>query len=145
MDGVVRGIADHLRRQRPARPIRLLQFFVERDAEIPLQERGQPDRLQPDQLRRDHRVEHIVELHAVVALQRANVVIGAVQHLFLCGVGEERQQRVEGGQGERVQKHRLPGDRDLNQTDLFLIVMETVRFRIDGDPLLPGQRGGQLG
>jgi hypothetical protein len=93
---------------------------------------GQADTLLAEHLASDHGVEETANLHAEIAVQAANIVIRGVENLANGGIGKNRRQRRQVFYGQRVDQHRPRRGGDLQQTDLFLVGMQGVRFEIDG-------------
>jgi hypothetical protein len=69
--------------------------------EVPLQQRRQADGLVAEELRANHRVDQIHRREAEVAVEDAQVVVGAVQDL---GDAAVRQHRAEAGEVEPPQR-----------------------------------------
>ncbi len=98
-------VIEHPGRQWPERPVGALKFLLQFDAEVPLQQRGEPERADPQELGGDSGVEDILRACSVVLSQQPQVVIGVVENDFggvvTEGFGEPRQ----GTRVERVNDH----------------------------------------
>ena len=71
-----------------------VRALVELDAEELADERGEPELLASEKLRRDHRVEDVREPHLEVAEEAREVVVGPVEHLRLRSF-EDGRERLE--------------------------------------------------
>ena len=92
----------------------------------------------------DHGVEHAREREPEVALERGHVVVGAMQDLHHRGVGEERGQRRQVACGQGVDEPAALLHADLHQADLLAMVVQAVRFRVEGDGAAARERPDQL-
>ncbi len=145
---VVGRVAQLLFAERSARPVRLLPVFSYRDIKESLDEGGQPDLFDAEQLRRDRGVEDFTarsEAHR--GAHHAQVVVTAVHDQRLLGQGFEETGQVQFG--KRVDEEVLATEGELDQTDLFEIVVQTVGLGIHRYPFVPPnapdqpfQRGG---
>ena len=79
VDRVLRGVVEHPLRQRPHRPVGALVLLVELHAEVPLEQRGEAERAEAEQLRCDARVEDVADVPAVVLLEQTQIVVGVVK------------------------------------------------------------------
>src|SRR5688572_23595444 len=80
MPRVLRGVVQHVRRQRALRPVGALMFFLECDAQIFFDERTQAKRLLPDELRGNLGIEKTVDRQSEIATEQAQVVVGIVEN-----------------------------------------------------------------
>jgi hypothetical protein len=91
----------------------LVQFHVE---EL-LEQRRQPERLDAEQLRRDPRVEDVVDVPAVVLMQQSQIVVGVVEHNFDPGILENCSEPRRSANRKGID-HRAPlTRRDLQEVD----------------------------
>ena len=65
------------------------------DAELSFQHRTQADLIPPQDARRHHRVEQVLQLEAEIALQADQVVFGGVEHFLDLRIGEQRSPAAE--------------------------------------------------
>ena len=90
-------------------------------------------------------VSKIPANEAEVALQGGDVVVGAVQDLDDRGVGQDGAQGREVAHREGVDQHGLPPvGRDLDETDLLLVVVEAVGLAVEGEGPRPTSRAAKF-
>jgi len=131
VERVLRRVVQHVRRERPHRPVGALVLLVQLHAEEPLQQRGQAERRVAQQLRRDPRVEDVAHLPAVVLLQQPQVVVGIVEHHFDIRVLEHVAEQLRLPDGYRID-HRVTRPRgELEQVDPIDVAVEARPFRVE--------------
>ena len=107
--------------------------FGDIDAQQVQQQRSQTHALLPQEPRRDVRVEQVGEGQAPIAVEPANIVVGAVEQLHDAGVRHHRPQRREIDKRQRVQQVRRLRRRHLHQAHPLWVVVHAVRLGVDGD------------
>jgi len=116
-----------------------------RERELVARHRGQADLASPEQARRDHRVEDRGEGEAEVPLERRHVVVGAMEDLDDPGVRQDRGEGGEVANGEGVHQPGVaPVGRQLDEADLFEVVVEAVRLGVEGDRAAALEGAGEL-
>ena len=80
--GVLRRVVEHALRERSHRPVGALMLLVELHAEEPLEQRGQTERANAEQLCGDARVEDVRDSPAVVLMEQPQIVVGVVKDDF---------------------------------------------------------------
>jgi hypothetical protein len=127
--------------QRPCGPVVALARRRQRDAQPGLEQRVEAERLAAEEARGDGRVEDGVEGEAEAALEMGQVVVGGVQDQQRTRLGEDRRQRRQIGDGERVdQPDTAVGAGQLQQGQALRIVMEAVALGVERDFRLRGER-----
>ena len=130
---VVHRVAQLVCAKRPARPIGFLPCFADLDAKVSLDQRGQAEPFEPEQLRRNHGIENLTaRSKAHRPSHHAQIVVAAMENQWL--LGERFQQSAQVQPAKRVDEVVLVGQRELNQTDLCEIVVQTIRLGVHGDP-----------
>src|SRR5207248_1293889 len=125
----------------PPRPVVLLPRRRQRHAEVRLQQHVEAERLAAQEAGRDGGVEHRGERESVAALEMHQVVVTGVDDERAARVGEERPERREVGQRQRVyQPHGAVRQADLHEREPLRVVVQAVAFGVESD--LGG--GGQL-
>ena len=92
LDQVMRiqpGVVDQMLGQRALTPVGALVAFVQRNAQLGLQHRPQPDLVATQDAPGDHRVEQVGDLHAEITAQAQQVVFRGVEHLFDLRIAEQ--------------------------------------------------------
>ncbi len=139
---VERGVGELRPAERPLAPVRALERLGEPDAEVRLDERREPEPLPAEPARGDHRVEQARQAPAVLTLQAADVVVGAVQ---------DRLPAVAEHLTERARIHRqwiedvVGGPRrDLQEADPLAVDVKAVRLCVERHHRLRSDRLHQL-
>src|SRR6185503_11360437 len=113
-----------------------LVLLVEFDARVLLEQRGESDRGLPGKLSGDTGIEQSHGVETVVAVEDAKVVVGVMKDFLDIGVAQERADRCQVRDGERIDQRRLAGTRDLEEINPVAVAMEARRLRVDGGPWL---------
>jgi hypothetical protein len=143
---VLGGVPLLSRLEGPARPVASLHVLREANAQVVLKERLKAELDPPAEARRRVGVEDRRKLEAEVALQERDVVLCGMQHLFDRGTRQDRAQRSEVAENERVdQTHRSARVGDLENADLPIIVVEAVGFGVDRERGGALERTGEIG
>jgi hypothetical protein len=113
-------------------------LLVELESERPLEQRRQPEGANPQELRRDARVEQPARVPAIVLVQQAEVVVRVVKDLLDRVALEDA---AEGGglaDGERIENRGDLARAHLQQVDSIDEAMEAGAFGVhrDGGALL---------
>jgi hypothetical protein len=142
--GVHTGVLALVLGQRPLPPVAALQALVELDVEVLGQSSGQADAAPAERHRRHLRVEHAGELELVRPLEGEDVVLGVVEHLDDPRLGEDRHQRRQVGDRQRIDQDVAVGAADLDQTQALAVGEQRVRLGVHRDRALPEQPARQL-
>ena len=89
----------------------LLAALAELDAQLVAHQRLQADLGVTEEPRRDRRIEHRAKREAEVAPQRGDIVVAAVDDLEDRWVGEDRRERREITERERIDQPRRATER----------------------------------
>jgi hypothetical protein len=127
--GIVHRIVGHFRGKRAARPVRFLGSFGKLEAEIFFDQGSEAELDHSTKPRRNHRIKEPRGTGEANATQQTQIVIGTVQYQL--SAVKCREERLERKAGKRVNERITVGDADLNETKLFEIAVEAVRFRIE--------------
>src|SRR5439155_23612473 len=100
--------------------------LVDAEREVALQQRGQSDRLVSQKLRANHRVDQVGRDELEIAIEDAQIVIGAMQHFRDALIRENGSKRRKIEIAQRIDDQVFPGDGDLNQAHLIEIRMERI-------------------
>ncbi len=138
------GVLEHPGRQGALRPIGLLMRFRQLHAGIFLEQGREADRGFAHQLRRDPRVEQVLGMEAVIAVENAQIVVGVVEDLLDLRIGQQRTDGAEVRDGERVDDGRLRAGRELDQIDAVAIAMEARRFGVRRDQRRAAEPGDHI-
>ena len=141
MQRVLRRVVEHPLAQRPQRPVRALMLLVELHAEVALEERGQPERLEAEQLRGDPGVEDVADVPAVILVQEAEVVVRIVKDDLDVRILEERAQTGRAADRNRVDDGRLVARRKLKEVDSVDEAVEAGSLGIERQNRRTGNRG----
>ena len=87
------GVVEHFFRQRPPGPVLALEFFVEGDGEQVLEHRLEPGFLETEEAAGELGVEEVVDANVEIPIERAHVVVGAVEYFFDRRIAKDRSQR----------------------------------------------------
>ena len=145
MADVLGGVVLLRARERPAGPVAALHVLGELHAEVAIEERLEAELEAPAEARRGVRIEDRGEVEGVLALEERDVVLGGVQDLLDRGVREERPERGEVAEGERVDQADGPARvGDLEEADLLVIVVEAVGLGVDRERGGAFERAGEV-
>ena len=136
---VGRGVGQHLVGQRPAGPVLALVFLVHGDAEDVAQHRLEAGLFVPQETAGGLGVEEVVDADLEVAVERAHVVVGPMEHFAAVGIPEDRLERGEVAHGQGVDDGVAFAAGNLQQAHLFLKVVHGVGFEVDADDGFPPQ------
>ena len=118
--------------QWPLRPVGFLAFLADGDCEAAFEQRRQTYLLDAEQLRRDHGVENVTaRAEACRSPQYAQIVVAGVKNQRLGSQSFEKAAQTQTCQ--RIDQVVRASDRELDQTNLFEIVVQTIGFGIHGD------------
>src|SRR5262245_5177377 len=90
MNRVLCRVVEHPLRQRSHGPIGALVLLVQLHSKKTLEQRGETERLEPEQLRRDTCVEDVTNVPAVILMEQTEIVIRVVKDDFDVAVLEQR-------------------------------------------------------
>ena len=107
--------------------------LVQLHGEVPLQQRREAERLVAEELRADGGVDQVRDDEPEVAVEDAEVVVAAVQHLRDRRIAEELAERVEANAAERIDDEVLSPRRHLNEADLVEVRVQRIGLGIDRD------------
>ena len=102
------------------------------------EQRRQSECLVAEKLRTDHRVDQVRDGEAEVAIENAQVVVGAVQDLGDVAIGEDLAELRQIEFAERIDDQILARNRHLNQADFVEVRMQRVGLGIERDDRLRG-------
>src|SRR5690606_6649193 len=122
------GVRQQRRRQRPLAPVGALEAFVELDTKLFFEQTAQPDPVSPEDAAGDHGVEQIAKREAKIALETDQIVLGGVKNFLDVRIGKQSLQGTEIVQREWIDQVIVAGIGELNQTDLFAVGEQAVRF-----------------
>src|SRR5207302_7896570 len=132
---VLRRVLQHVLGERSHRPVSALMLFVEADAEVPLEERGETERPNSQHLRRDASVEDVPHMPAIIPLEQPQIVVRVVKYGLDGGIFEHPAEGNEGlcGNGKRIDDRRTVARGELQQIDTIDETMEARSLGIDRD------------
>src|SRR5690606_16824369 len=119
------------RRAASLRPVGALVLLVELHAEVLLQQTRQPDLRLTENLRGKLRVEEMRDAYAVVAGEKAQIVIGVVQDDLDRVTGEQGRQWRDIGDGQGIDDPGVRPGGNLKQTDPVVVAVVAGGLRVD--------------
>ena len=127
------GVIEHVLRYWALTPICPLEAFVQADIENLVQQITQTRLLPAECAGGDACIEQVNELEIKIPSEAEHVVFSAMQDFDDPIVGEYLLQRAHIAKAEWINQVVDSWNGDLNQTDLFLVSVQTIGFGIDGD------------
>jgi hypothetical protein len=139
--GILRRVLEHVAGQRSHRPVRALVLLVQADAEEALEEGGEPERLDSEELGGDTGVEDVRDAPAVVLMQEPQVVVGVMEdHLDVARFEERAESRVRLDL-QRVDDGVAALGRELEEVDAVDVPVEARTLGVEREGTRPGDRG----
>src|SRR5262249_30168884 len=114
------------------RPVRALVLLIELDPEIAFEQRGQPEGLEPEELRGYARVENVDRAPGVILVQQPEIVVGIVEDLLDVGVLEEAAESGRRADRERVDDRAPLASRELQQVNSIDEAVEARALGVEG-------------
>src|SRR5439155_2925553 len=96
------------------------------------------------QLGRDPRIEDVVGMEAVLAVEQAQVIVGVMEDDLDRQVSQDARERLEGADGQGIDHRRLRAGRYLQQIDPVLVPVKACGLRVDRQHRLRPKKLGEL-
>src|SRR6185503_4106226 len=141
VDGILRGVVEHALRERPHGPVGALMLLVELETEVSLEKRGEPERLEPEQLRGDAGVENVPNVPTIILVQQSQIIIRVVKHDLDAGILEQTAESSGRADRDGIDDCRLVARRELEQIDSIDEAMEARALGIEGKDADVADRG----
>src|SRR5690625_2636139 len=116
MHHILRRIIEHFFRQRTLRPVASLMPFRKNNAKIMLDQRAQPDLLQPEQLSRQRGVKKRIRLELADPRKQTKIEVASMHHQRKISEQSKKRVEIEAGRESVDQDNFLPPS-DLARTD----------------------------
>ena len=137
---VLSGVFEHVLRQRTHRPVGALVLLVEPHAEEALEERGQPEGLDAEELGGDPGIEDVGDAPAVVLVEETQIIVGIVEDDLNLPRLEELAESRGRLDLQRIED-RVPAiGRELQQIDAVDVPVEARAFGVEGESADTGNR-----
>ena len=138
---VLRGVVEHVGRERSHAPVGALMFLVELEPEILLEQRRQSERLDAKQLRRHSRVEQMRDTPPVILMQQTQIVVGIVQHHLDIAIFEQCAEFLGRTDRQWIDHRFVVFGGKLQQVDSIDEAMEARTFCIERERAHAGESG----
>ena len=133
MAGVGAGVIFHARRERAFGPVGFLRSFFQDHAEIFVDEAAQAEFALAQQAAGQHGVEDPVRYEAVIFAQQPQVIVRPVQDQLV--LFQLQPKRLQIQLRQRINQIIAVDRAHLDETKLFRVGVQTVRFSVQGQPV----------
>src|SRR6185503_11953739 len=117
MHRVLRRVLQHAGREWPHGPVGALVLLVELHAEEALEQCGEAEGTNAEQLRREPCVEDVAELPTIILVQQTQIVIGIVKHDLHPWILEQLSKLLRSAYRKRIDDRSTVARRELQQVD----------------------------
>ena len=116
-------------------------LLVDLVTEVAVEQRRETERLVAEELRADHRVDQIRDREAEVAVEDAQVVVGAVQDLRDAAIRQNLAELRQIELTQRIDDQVLARNRHLDEAHLVEVRMQRISLGVERDDRLRGNAG----